>query len=101
MSKPVTFVAGQRARLIKPFTGHSLRLIDAARDAFGPKRLATLPAGTSLVVARTPKADCNGRAAIETVLVWNKAGTWCVPARLLELDAVPSDNAVSSQGART
>lgn len=96
----MTFTAGQRVRLTKPFTGHSLKLIDAAKDAFSPQRLATLPAGSSLVVARTPKADA--RHAPGTVLVWNAQGTWCIPVKLLELveqaDPVPSETAVSLQG---
>lgn len=91
----MTFIVGQRVRLIRPFTGHSLKLIDAAKDAFTPRRLVTLPAGTSLVVARSPKADRDGRVTIETVLVWNKDGTWCVPTKFLEVEPVPSDNALS------
>ena len=92
MSATATFVAGQRVRLVKPFTGHSLKLIDAAKDAFSPKRLVTLPVGTSLVVARTPKAGARCPAGGEsvTVLVWNKDGTWCVPVKLLEIEPVPA-----------
>lgn len=77
-----TFTAGQQVRLTATYRGKSFSWNTSPVSA-RPAPLVSLPVGTVFVVHNRQRNEPT-RLDGPTVLVKNDAGTWCIPARLLE-----------------
>lgn len=95
MSTATGFTVGQRVRLIAPYTGRCMTYREPT-GIYGPKPPVVLASGAVFTVFKNTQdprltARCQ-KTDPEAVLVRNETGTWCIPARLLEL--APDDATV-------